>query len=264
MLAIIDGDVLAYSCIKDRWKEKVKDPNVVELDPIIGKKIVPEMDDAENLAYSKKVWPKCIENLNTILADTFADEYLIAVKSSSNFRDDIWGDYKKHRTPSNSVKYIRQFLIEQKDAVEAYYREADDLLRIWAEEARSIGKDFIICGIDKDLKCVPGMHYHTRDRIVFEVSEVEANILFYSQLLQGDSVDGIPGVPKVGPKKAEKLLGHLTSEEDMQEAVVGEYVAYYGSKWYEYLLANGKMLYIQKHLDDWFSIKDWPIVKELT
>jgi hypothetical protein len=59
------------------------------------------------------------------------------------------------------------------------------------------------------------------------------------------------------------LLADLTTEEEFQEAVVAAYIAAYDDEWYEYLLSNGKMIYLQKDPSDYFKISDWPVVKSL-
>jgi 5'-3' exonuclease len=159
-------------------------------------------------------------------------------------------------------------------AIESVGREADDLMRIWAEEAREAGVPYVICTIDKDLKCIPGLYHKmhidaigrtwTTEERTIEISEDYATRFYYEQLLKGDPTDNIPGVPKVGDIKAAKIIKKCTTEEEMQEAVVNEYVNAYGiDDWYDYLLSNGKMIYLQKHLNDYFSCLDWPIVQEL-
>jgi hypothetical protein len=41
------------------------------------------------------------------------------------------------------------------------------------------------------------------------------------------------------------------------------YMDAFGESWYDYLLSNGKMLYLQKHADDYFKCSHWPIVQHL-
>ena len=75
----------------------------------------------------------------------------------------------------------------------------------------------------------------------------------------GDPVDDIPGIYRMGPKTAAKLLKDCDSEDEMQFVVTGEYQNAYGDKWEEYLLANGKLLHIQRHEDDWFTLRGWMV-----
>jgi len=60
-------------------------------------------------------------------------------------------------------------------------------------------------------------------REVFEISEFEAMKNFWMQVLTGDSVDSIQGVPGIGKKKAEKILEGCGTEEEMYDAVFSAY-----------------------------------------
>jgi hypothetical protein len=234
-------------------------------------------DDRE---YLEETWNIFVERLEEILELTFATDYLLAVKSDINFRDAmypmefnedmskaIWG-YKANRwkpegQSNRFVPIIRKLAVHEGIGLEAVGREADDLLRIWAEQAKAAGDPYVIVSVDKDLKCISGTHFNITSQITSQVSEHEAMRFFYQQLLSGDTTDNIPGVPRIGPVKAEKFLYNLYDEEELQEAVVEQYMTAYPDNWYEMLLSNGKMLYLQKHEDDFFQISHWPVVAEL-
>jgi 5'-3' exonuclease len=153
--------------------------------------------------------------------------------------------------------------VEDGLAIEAHGREADDYLRIWATEAMKAGDPYVIMSIDKDLKCIPGKHYNIKHEELSDVSDKYALRFFYQQLLSGDPTDNIPGVLKIGLIKVEKYLLNTETEEEMQEIVVTTYLEAYGESWYDYLLSNGKMIYLQKDLNDYFSISHWPVVQTL-
>ena len=160
---------------------------------------------------------------------------------------------------------LRKLAVAEDYAIESVGREADDLLRIWAEQARAAGDPYIICSIDKDLKCIPGKHFLMHKKEIIEISELEALRHYYEQLLKGDPTDNIPGVPRVGQVKAEKILAPFNTEQEFQEQVVEQYLMAYGEdKWKDYLLSNAKMIHLQKHESDYFSFDSWPIIKELT
>lgn len=61
---------------------------------------------------------------------------------------------------------------------------------------------------------------------VFEVSELEGMYNFYKQLLTGDRVDNIQGIPGIGDKKAEKILEGCETEGDMYDSVWNAYRDY--------------------------------------
>jgi 5'-3' exonuclease len=203
----------------------------------------------------------------------FADDFVMAVKGEGNYRDDIYSDYKGHRTVDpNSVRAsvvpaIRQLAVMEDMAVFANGREADDLVRIWAGEAERGGVDYVIARADKDLACIPGQHLRVfpdmRKATMELITPEHATRFYYEQLLQGDAVDKIPGIPRIGPKKATKLLEDYNTEEDFQNIVLAEYINAFGDNWESHLLSNGKMIYIQKHLNDYFSFDNWPLAKEM-
>lgn len=110
--------------------------------------------------------------------------------------------------------------------------EADDAVSI----CMSLFKDSILCGIDKDLRQIPGKHFnYQRDKwYMFEVSEEEAITNLNIQLLVGDSSDNIPGLEGVGEVKAKKIL-NIDSEGNstiphklMKYAVLDAYIKKHG------------------------------------
>ena len=264
MLALIDGDVIAYLACKSRHRSK--DGHVmVSLEGPYAREFTPE-EDAQYLEDSWKEFKKILVDLTDSL---WATDYLMAVKGEDNFRNEMYPEYKvnRHKDASKSnifVPILREMAVTEGLAIASTGREADDLLRIWAEEARVAGHEYVIVSIDKDLKCIPGHHYNikkSRNGQTEEVSELFATRFFYQQLLQGDPTDNIPGVPKIGPIKAEKYLYNCNTEEEMQEIVVEQYLNAFGDEWFEYLLSNGKMLYLQRSCYDYFAAMHWPVVQ---
>jgi len=274
-IAIIDGDVLAYNACESRWEKKVVKSsdgtavNTVRLDTE-GKRLPIEFTIEEDKEYLMQCWENFKRQHDHLLGTVFCNDYLMAVKGLGNFRKDLYPEYKmnRHHDPrnmNNFVPAIRELAILEEMAIPADGCEADDFIRIWAEEARAAGEDYIICSIDKDLLCIPGQHYimqRGKERFL-EVSEEEARRNFYEQLLKGDPTDNVPGIPRVGPVTAKELLVGCKTDEEFQEAVVAAYISKYGDEWKCYLLSNGKMIYLKRHCNDYFAISDWSIVKEL-
>lgn len=232
MIALIDGDVVAY----------VASSGSTSIEDAIKK-------------YHKSI--------TQIVESCFTEDYMIAIKGQGNYRNDIYPDYKANRKPADPNKFnahshyvsdLRAHMIKTGVAVPADNREADDLIRIWAEECKAVGKDYIICSIDKDLKCIPGKHYNIKKNTITEVSEDEADSFYWQQVLQGDPTDNIPGLPKIGPVNALKILAGCTTSEERKVAVINKYKEVYGSDWHDYLLSNGKLTHIQRHKDDYFQI----------
>lgn len=279
MIAIIDGDVLAYNACESRYDVPMHGEVKIELDPETGERKVLSFTKEQDRKYLEKCWAKFEEKLQQLLESVYCTNYLMAVKGPDNFRNLMYPEYKmnRHKDPTKTnhfVPILRKLAVVHGYAVEAYGREADDLMRIWAEEARAAGDDFIVCSIDKDLKCIPGKFYRMpiydwmgnikSGGTITDITEANATRHYYEQLLKGDPTDNIPGVPRVGEIKAAKILQPYTTIEEFQERVVEEYFAAYGEDdWLGYLLSNGKMIHLQKDANDYFNCADWKIVQEL-
>lgn len=260
MIALLDGDVFCHLACKSR-NLNLKGQHVVSLD-------TPEFNKADDREYLEDSWDNFKKLVASVLEICWAEDYLMAVKHEDNFRDHIYPEYKLQRrlSPNGSntfVPILRKLAVAEDYAIEAIGREADDMLRIWAEQARLFEIPYVIVSIDKDLKCIPGKHYNIKKNELTTVTELFATRFFYQQLMSGDPTDNVPGIPGIGHVKAEKYLYNLSEEDEMQSVVVEQYMNAFGSGWYDQLLSNGKMLYIQKHEHDYFKVSDWPIVKFL-
>jgi hypothetical protein len=272
VLAIIDGDVLAYQACRPRWEKKaVPKEGVVHIPlGLDGKRIPLEFSESEDREYLEESWDNFKRDLMVLLESIYCTDFLMAVKGEDNFRNLLYPEYKMNRHKDVNkqnlfVPVLRKLAVMEDLAVEAHGREADDLMSIWANEARAAGHDFIICSIDKDLRCIPGRHYFMRrnHEKIFDMSEDEAIRFQYEQFLKGDSTDNITGVPKVGEVKAKRILEPYDTEEEFQECVVEQYMLAYADAWEEQLIMNCRLIYLQKHRHDYFNCKDWPVIKAI-
>lgn len=276
-VALIDGDVIAHLACEGRMqginalefvKAEFKEQFLRQLDidgPTLKLLTVddivftPEQDEA----YQERSWKCFMKVFTECMEANFATEHRMAMKGEKNFRDALFARYKDHRVskPEKRNKFVpmmRARAVEEGLAEFAVNMEADDLLRIWFHEYKSAGRDTVICSIDKDLKCMPTRHYNIRKAEHFEMSEVDSNLFFYAQMLQGDPTDNIQGIPKIGPVKAEGLLKGLKEESEMQEVVMRSYYYAFGPRWQEEIMLNGSLLYLLKHHEDKFEIDSWP------
>jgi 5'-3' exonuclease len=266
MLAIIDGDMLAYKACFKR-PAPINQP-LRDLDDEGEMEIYP-YTPGEDAAYIELCWNNCQRHLLDLPAEVFATETIVAVKGDYNYRDDLYPLYKANRKDipkarqNIAVPVIRQRLIDSGIAYPAHGREADDMLRIWSEQATMHGIAHVIISGDKDLLCIPGKHFIMHKKTLVVVTPIEAHRHYYTQLLKGDPTDNIPGVPKIGDVRAKMLLENCNNEEEMQEVVIDAYIRAYHDDWLPMLLSNGKMIHIQKHENDYFHLQDWPIAREL-
>ena len=157
--------------------------------------------------------------------------------SGANFRKKLFPTYKGDRPTERPP-----LLDEVKDWLVANYEvdlrdelEADDTLGILSTEPQN-EETRIIVSIDKDLEQIPGKLFNPMraERGVIDVSVSQGDIKFYTQWLTGDSTDCYPGVPGIGPKKAEKLIQQVLDNpveglpwrKQLEEAIFETYEKY--------------------------------------
>ncbi|MGA1371046.1 MAG: DNA polymerase I [Pseudomonadales bacterium] len=137
------------------------------------------------------------------------------------FREALYPEYKAHRPP------MPEDLARQIEPIHAIVRamglplliipgvEADDVIGTLAAQATAEARDTVISTSDKDMAQLVSAHVtlvntmtDTRtDRAgVIERFGVPPERIIDYLALMGDSVDNIPGVPKVGPKTAARWL----------------------------------------------------------
>ena len=162
---------------------------------------------------------------------------------TGNFREKIATirKYKGNRTADKPLHYdaIRNYLIDVWEAEVVNGKEADDALGMHQEE------DTCIVTIDKDLNMVEGLHFNWKHDTLYNVAPIEATRNFYLQLLKGDTVDNIPGIPGIGEAKAMKALTKCHTEEDMYWKALEMYTASHDRP-FEALLENGRLLWIMR------------------
>ena len=151
------------------------------------------------------------ETMKDIEGQCFMPVLKVAVKGKGNFRTDHFPFYKANRPPlddemKEALNYGHGYMCDRWGAVRADGMEADDLVSIWAYEARELEIPYVIVGIDKDLKQIPGNHYNFKRKEHVFIDDDSAHLNLMLQCLIGDSVDNIPGIKGIGPKKADKLL----------------------------------------------------------
>ena len=146
------------------------------------------------------------------------------------FRDDLYPEYKANRAPMPTE------LRAQIESIHALVRalgfpllvvggvEADDVIGTLAELGKKAGLDVLVSTGDKDMAQLVDDNVtmvNTMDGAVLDAAGVEAkfgvrpeSIVDYLTLV-GDTVDNVPGVPKVGPKTAVKWLAQYRTVEEV-------------------------------------------------
>lgn len=158
--------------------------------------------------------------------------------------------YKAGRTAPKPAYLIdaKRYLHEQHGVQYTHHVEAEDAVLIRANELGI--PNVIICAIDKDLHQSHGVFFDYNKLETFEISPQDAQRNFWRQVVTGDTVDNIPGLPKRGAKFAEQLdelpVGRLPK-------TVGAW--YRADGWpYAYLLEQCRLLYLLRHRQDVFHL----------
>lgn len=141
-------------------------------------------------------------------------------------------------------------------------READDGIAYVAHNAALHGKLHAIATADKDMRMLPGRHvvWTTREIIdvplgTFEMvgpdEKVYGHKWFWLQMIQGDTADNIPGIPRMGEVAARTLLTGITNNQGAYERVAGAYHNVYPDSWAEKLVEQASLLWLRtdRHAD---------------
>lgn len=151
----------------------------------------------------------------------------------------------------------KEFLRKKYSAIEAPPVEADDLIGMAADTFRKSNKEFAIVSLDKDLNCIPGIHYNSVNDEVYTVTDEDARVNFYKQCLTGDDTDNIPGLPGIGLKTAEKIVNNTDkSEVGLYKAVLKEWIKVWKDKGEEEFLKSAQCLWILQDGSEDKPIKD--------
>lgn len=154
-----------------------------------------------------------------------ADDIVIALSPPKNYRYRIYPQYKSNRTGKRKPMCYGAMKGYIKDNYKTFERpdiEADDVMGILSTSEKIIKGEKVIVSMDKDLKTIPGLICDMRTYDIYEVTEAEANYRHMYQTLIGDTSDGYPGCPGVGPKTAEKLLEATDGTYETMWSVVVE------------------------------------------
>lgn len=232
MLALIDGDIVAYSSAATavsvsyqtpdgqayRYKrEAVQHCKDAGLSPSEIKR-EEELEPVEfALANAKRI-------INKIMERTECDDYKVILSGATNMRREREPTYKANRNmlskPAHLEAVVDYLLMHHMAEVTSSGLEADDYIGQMANEGT------IICTLDKDLDQIEGHHYNWRKDESYYVSSDEADLFFWMQMLMGDRADNIEGIMGVGEKTAYALLHGV--EPLRRRCVVGlEYAKYF-------------------------------------
>jgi DNA polymerase-1 len=173
-----------------------------------------------------------VSNMLRKLITDYHSDYITVVFDApgKSFRNDLYDQYKAHRPTMpddlrvqiaplhNLIRAMGLPLIIEPGV------EADDVLGVLAQHAEQQGYDVIISTGDKDMAQLVTEHIileNTMSNTRMDIQGVidkfgirPEQVIDYLALI-GDTVDNIPGVPKVGPKTAAKWLEQYQTLENL-------------------------------------------------
>jgi hypothetical protein len=268
MKPLIDGDILihevAFTC---------QGP-----DPETGELVISGFDHAK-------------ERMDTVIAQicygaggTLPPKIFLTGKN--NFRIDIATKkgYKANREGNKPFHYknLKEYLLNAYDTEVVEGVEADDALCITQTKALAAGEPTIICSRDKDLRQC-GKQASWGPHLVEGFGEIIADFYpeghrqagrlkkllgtgdkwFLAQLLMGDPVDNVPGLPGWGPVKVYNLLKDVEDYEKGLFHVIQSYQEYYWGRlnyddaWIKNLVEQAQLVWMVRELNEDGSPKMW-------
>jgi hypothetical protein len=261
MIALIDADILCYEIgfVSEQVSYSIDGKHYETVTE--AKKDGVQKEELTRHVYPIK-WPfakKMVDDrIKGILEAVGADDYKCYLTGKGNFRNDVATilKYKGTRYAPKPYHYqnIWDHLVGKYNAEVITGMEADDAISI--AQYQGDGQT-VICSRDKDLRMVPGFHYSWQcgdrqpEKPLYEISEFQGHYNWAYQMLVGDTVDNIWGVPGIGPVKAAKFLEGCDSAESLTDAVIKVYCAVFGEDKINYQSWDGVWLE-----SNWFGIAE--------
>lgn len=219
MIALFDLDSLVYDALYRIVSISDMRKIILDMGKVRGRK------DVIEIAYNRME-----QMINQVLTEvesctTTLDETLFYLTNTlTPQRNLVCPTYKRNRKKNKWANSLRNYII-QEPLFEVKYNfdwEADDLIFDKATQLRNKGIDFVVISKDKDLKQIEGLffdyykvdtgeidQYFNKIKIyrgLSVISKEDADYLLAKQMLMGDSVDNIQGIPKIGQVKSTKIL----------------------------------------------------------
>ena len=137
----------------------------------------------------------------------------IFIGGKGNFRYKIFPEYKANRKDtikSPLLPFIKEYMIEELKAIESHGGEADDYIIDGISECSG---NCVVSSIDKDVLYhspnIPLYDYRGYNDVLGEfksISTKQSRLARATQLVTGDSTDGVPGAKGVGKAWCDKNM----------------------------------------------------------
>lgn len=203
-----DGDVVQTKSKKEVKRLLTDNFTIIDEEDVL-------LPTSMAIAAAKNQLNRIIEATNTEVAYVFLDP------NTRSWRRRFYPDYKATRKSPKPKYYglIYDYIETNYCVIKRKYHEADDMVSVYATAVNKEDHEYIIAGIDKDLRQIPGRHYIYISGEYLDIDPWTADFNFYTQLLTGDVSDNIPGLNGIGPVKARAALEVCDTEVDMWKVV---------------------------------------------
>ena len=134
------------------------------------------------------------------------DSMVPCLTIGKSYRCNSWPDYKANRKDKPKPKHLAAVRDSFSSIALCHSGwEADDVIG-YLHTMTWHDCETVIVTVDKDLDQIPGWHCNPDKETVYEVSPDNSALYRWMQVLSGDTTDNYAGIPKIGEKKAHKLL----------------------------------------------------------
>lgn len=276
MKCLIDADILAYEIASaGAYKDEVTGETVIRPFQPVADLFDQRIKEIEGECWATEPSVLYLTGDETLLKSINRrrkHEGQEPLTFKDNFRKEIakTKEYKGQRKTEKPFHFhnLREYMLANYNVIIAQGVEADDLISIELTKAGD-KLDVICCTRDKDLRMVPGMHYgwpcgaqpQYGPKRVTDLGELfydeEKNkltgngfLFFCAQMITGDPVDNIPGLPGGGPKKAWETLCNVESKALAINLVKGLYDFKLKEKSKEYFKEQRKLLWMLRKLPE--------------
>ncbi len=195
----------------------------------------------------------------TAADSTKGDRFLAATvkpyqgQRSSGRRPKNWAALRDYLENSEYVTFERKLWHD---------READDGMALASFQARDPVIQTVIATKDKDMRMLAGTHIDWTHYTLTEVPKGTYELIgpydglvyghkwFWLQMLQGDTADNIPGLPRLfgklcGEKGAAKYLAGTTCNEEAMDRVEDAYIDHYGERAHDAMAEQATLLWLR-------------------
>lgn len=146
----------------------------------------------------------------------------IFVKGNSNFRKELYPDYKANRLESNPlISELYKYAIEIHQAIPADNCEAEDMVY---KASKKINHQGLILYVDHDLLEIPSRFMNYRTGVFSKVTEKEATYNLYKKLCLSEPGDNVKTSPGIGEKYFQKNFHIDMTIEEYEEALKKAYL----------------------------------------